>query len=257
MAIVLPVRAARIPIKDRDIETSVAEVRNRLNDIIDSYAREIVALLERVVVLEAELGYSTVEDEGVPLIQRTTMNFAGAGVTATDSAGKTLVTIPGGGGGGYATVEDEGVPLTQRTTMNFVGAGVTASDSGAKTTVSIPGGAGSTTGTATLNFGAFPGAMFSSVAVTGQAGIVSGSVVEAWLRRIDTADHNADEVEFDPPVIYAGTIVAGTGFTIYGVARDPLAPPYPSGRQQIFDSFSQAPRAPMIWGQWSVQWRWT
>lgn len=40
-------------------------------------------------------GYDTVEDEGTPLTQRTTINFAGAGVTAADSGGKTVVTIPG------------------------------------------------------------------------------------------------------------------------------------------------------------------
>ena len=40
-----------------------------------------------------------IEDEGTPLAQRSNLNFAGAGVTATDAGGKTLVTIPGGGGG--------------------------------------------------------------------------------------------------------------------------------------------------------------
>jgi hypothetical protein len=41
-----------------------------------------------------------IEDEGVPLPQRADLNFVGAGVTVTDSGGKTVVTIPGGGGGG-------------------------------------------------------------------------------------------------------------------------------------------------------------
>ena len=41
--------------------------------------------------------YTTVEDEGTPLTQRSTINFVGAGVTATDSGGKTVVTIPQGG----------------------------------------------------------------------------------------------------------------------------------------------------------------
>lgn len=49
-------------------------------------------------------GYALVEEEGVPVTARTTLNFAGAGVTATDSGGKTLVTIPGGGGGGGNSV---------------------------------------------------------------------------------------------------------------------------------------------------------
>lgn len=43
-------------------------------------------------------GYDTVEDEGTPLTQRSTMNFVGAGVTAADSGGVTVITIPGGGG---------------------------------------------------------------------------------------------------------------------------------------------------------------
>lgn len=44
--------------------------------------------------------YSTVQDEGAPLTQRSTINFVGAGVTVTDDGvSKTTVTIPGGGGG--------------------------------------------------------------------------------------------------------------------------------------------------------------
>ena len=41
----------------------------------------------------------TIEDEGTPLTQRTSLNFVGAGVTVTDDAGNdaTVVTIPGGG----------------------------------------------------------------------------------------------------------------------------------------------------------------
>ncbi len=45
-------------------------------------------------------GGHIIEDEGVPLAQRGTMNFVGAGVTAADAGGKTVVTIPGGGAGG-------------------------------------------------------------------------------------------------------------------------------------------------------------
>lgn len=43
-------------------------------------------------------GYSTVEDEGTPVTQRSTLNFTGAGVTVTDSGSKTQVSIPGGAG---------------------------------------------------------------------------------------------------------------------------------------------------------------
>lgn len=44
--------------------------------------------------------YTTVEDEATPLTQRSTVNFTGAGVSCTDSGGKTVCTISGGGGGG-------------------------------------------------------------------------------------------------------------------------------------------------------------
>jgi hypothetical protein len=50
--------------------------------------------------------YTTVEDEGTPVAEETTINFVGAGVTATPGTGKTTVTIPGGGGGSLATLTD-------------------------------------------------------------------------------------------------------------------------------------------------------
>lgn len=71
--------------------------------------------------------YTTIEDEGTPLAQETTIDFVGAGVTATADTGKTIVTIPGSGGGGHV-IEDEGSPLTQRAALNFVGAGVVVTD---------------------------------------------------------------------------------------------------------------------------------
>jgi hypothetical protein len=40
-------------------------------------------------------GYKTVKDESTALTQRSVLKFAGAGVTAADSSGETVVTIPG------------------------------------------------------------------------------------------------------------------------------------------------------------------
>lgn len=50
-------------------------------------------------------GYNLVQDEGTALARRTTMDFAGAGVTATDDSGnaRTLVTIPGATVPAFAT----------------------------------------------------------------------------------------------------------------------------------------------------------
>lgn len=44
-------------------------------------------------------GYNRVQDEGVDLTKRTTLDFTGAGVTCTDTGAKTSCDIPGGGGG--------------------------------------------------------------------------------------------------------------------------------------------------------------
>lgn len=42
-------------------------------------------------------GYLIVQEEGSNLVQRQIIDFQGTGVTAADVAGKTVVTIPGGG----------------------------------------------------------------------------------------------------------------------------------------------------------------
>jgi hypothetical protein len=89
-------------------------------------------------------------------------------------------------------------------------------------------------GTADLDFGVFPGATDASVAVTGQGAIVAGSLVEAWARLEATADHSVDEHRVEEFEIAAGNIVAGTGFTIYGITRSP-------GR---------------LYGVWKVAWVW-
>ncbi|KKM21598.1 hypothetical protein LCGC14_1633810 [marine sediment metagenome] len=85
-------------------------------------------------------GYDTIDDEDTPLTQRTTLNFAGAGVICADDTDQTTCTIVGGGSG-YDTIEDEDTPLTQRTVLNFTGAGVIcADDAGVQTTCTITGG---------------------------------------------------------------------------------------------------------------------
>lgn len=72
-------------------------------------------------------------------------------------------------------------------------------------------------GTASLNFGAIGSpSSNASVAVTGQTGISANAYVEAWIRLVATAEHDIDEVQYETLRITAGTIVAGTGFTIYG-----------------------------------------
>jgi hypothetical protein len=81
-----------------------------------------------------------------------------------------------------------------------------------------------------LDFGAFPGTTDTSVAVIGQASIVAGSVVLAWIRLVATAEHSADEHLLADMRIAAGSIVAATGFTIYAVTLDP--------EQQLYGTYN-------------------
>jgi hypothetical protein len=95
------------------------------------------------------------------------------------------------------------------------------------------------TGTTTVNFGAFPGSTDTTVTITGQASIVAGSLVEAWIRPVATADHSADEHWVERPEVTAGNIVAATGFTIYAKAPDE-----PNIKDQ------------RLYGQYTVAWAW-
>src|SRR3990167_4114840 len=46
-------------------------------------------------------GYSIIQDEGVALTSRSTVDFVGTGVTVTDTGSKTQVSIPSGGAAAY------------------------------------------------------------------------------------------------------------------------------------------------------------
>lgn len=76
-------------------------------------------------------------------------------------------------------------------------------------------------GTTSISFGAFPGGYDASVAVTGQAGIAGGSLVEAWIFPTATVEHSVDEHIMIHPFIkvIAGNVVAGVGFTIYATSN--------------------------------------
>lgn len=108
-------------------------------------------------------------------------------------------------------------------------------------------------GTATLDFGAFPGKSDASVAVTGQTGILAGSLVEAWLRPEASADHSADEHMLETLKVVAGAIVAGTGFTIYGFNSSQLNERSPGNYNDARGGDGKGTR---IYGAWSVGWVW-
>lgn len=114
---------------------------------------------------------------------------------------------------------------------------------------------GSTTGTALLDFGAYPGNPDASVTVTGQTGIVASSSVECWIFPVDTADHSADEHTIESLTVFAGNIVAGAGFTIYGYNYDNIFPYLAAlGDGGIGRDWS-GPQV-NIHGKWTIGWSW-
>jgi len=111
------------------------------------------------------------------------------------------------------------------------------------------------TGTATINFGAFPGSGDASVAVTGQTAILAGSLVEAWVYPTATSDHSVDEHLIDPPRVIAGNVSAGVGFTIYGFPRNDPKPQ----DQTLWNEVPQndtSEKLDIPYGQWTVAWVW-
>ena len=81
------------------------------------------------------------------------------------------------------------------------------------------------TGTATIDFGAFPGSNEASIAVTGLTTISATSKAEAFVMADDTATgHTASDHRYLPLFVNltCGTPTAGSGFTIHGRCLDKM-----------------------------------
>jgi hypothetical protein len=92
-----------------------------------------------------------------------------------------------------------------------------------------------TTGTATIDFGVHPGSNEASIAVTGQAGIQTTSVVDVEVRGTATSSsHTADDHKYFSAFAGLSTSApsAGTGFTIYARSTQKLT------------------------GTWTINWSW-
>lgn len=118
-------------------------------------------------------------------------------------------------------------------------------------------------GTAVLDFGVFPGKSDASADVTGQAAIVAGSLVEAWIRPVATADHTDTEHMLETLKVFAANIVAGTGFTIYGFNTSEINEPDGAYATRVTDNRKTGLGSPpnpgrgtRIYGQWTVAWVW-
>jgi hypothetical protein len=121
-------------------------------------------------------------------------------------------------------------------------------------------------GSTTIDFGAFPGSSDASLTITGQTGIDTSSVVSAWLQPADTDDHTADEHRVETISVMAGTVIPGTGFTIYAQNTSQLNERLGKGgvdntRSSATPTYgysgeSEGGRGTRIYGKWTIAWQW-
>jgi hypothetical protein len=80
------------------------------------------------------------------------------------------------------------------------------------------------TGTATIDFGALPGANEASVVVTGIGTIGGSALAEAFFMRSTSASHTVNDHSYAALLtgLTCGDVVAATGFTIYARSAEKL-----------------------------------
>ena len=121
------------------------------------------------------------------------------------------------------------------------------------------------TGTATLNFGSFPGTSHATVDVVA-AGVVATSLIEAWLLPIATAEHTADEHMAETLRVSAAYVSDGN-FRVHGFNTNQIVTPPTAPSQKVGEMIKsqgdrgaplsfERPVQPMIYGTWTIAWAW-
>lgn len=115
-------------------------------------------------------------------------------------------------------------------------------------------------GTATLDFGAFPGSDVVSVDVN-TVGVISTSAIEAWIRPVATSDHtDTDHVAANIRIV--AQFLSNDNIRIFGVNNNDVVPPYEPisirvvGTGSRIKNKSDRQNAPMLVGQYNVWWVW-
>ena len=117
-------------------------------------------------------------------------------------------------------------------------------------------------GTATLDFGVFPGASDAFVDVSAP-GVLTTSLVEAWIRPEATADHTADEHMVETMKVF-GVCTVNDTIRVYGLNTGQIMASLAYTREGERDGISR-PMDPLpdtsnmgtrIYGTWKVAWVW-
>ena len=176
-------------------------------------------------------GYATVQDEGTPLTARTTMNFVGAGVVASDVGGVTTVTISGAGAGstttGVSTIDFGAFPGVSDISLTVAQASMISTSRVLVALNPIATADHSADEHVVENLLVFAGNVSAGVGFTIYAR--NGSML-------------AEPVEMAPG---ATTFFQATATTVGVKTAQPGKKAYGGGAQ------------PLIYGQWSVVWSWT
>jgi hypothetical protein len=116
-------------------------------------------------------------------------------------------------------------------------------------------------GTATLDFGVFPGSSVTSVDVVA-TGVISTSAVEAWIRPVASSDHTVED-HIIVPMRVVGQYLSDNNLRIYGINTNDVQPPeerIPVLKKKPLtlrnNAMTVRAPAPMLVGQYNVWWVW-
>ena len=163
---------------------------------------------------------------------KTKLDGVATGATANSSDATLLDRANHTGTQTASTISDLSEAVDDRVGALLVaGSNVTLTyNDGANTlTIAAAGGGGGgespSYGSVDLDFGSFPGLNVASVAITGLTTIASGAKLRVWvLPESTTTNHTANDHLYFPMFasVSAGGVIAGTGFSIYGVSAHKL-----------------------------------
>jgi hypothetical protein len=252
-------------IEDGNIQMTLAydTPNNRVNITVASYYPTSLEALGNTTPANNKLAYydsgSTASLTDITAFGRSLIDDADAAAARTTMGLASIAST-----GSASDLSTGTVPTARLATGSATSATYLRGD---QTWAAIAGVSGAS-GVTTIDFGAFPGGSDASVTITGQTGIdASSSQVQAWLMAQASDDHTEDEHRVETLSVMAGSIVTGTGFTIYAqntsTLNEPLLIPGNNLNRNALTmtlgttSPSVGGKGTRIYGKWNVAWKWS